>query len=130
MPAPRNTSETTQTSGRAHHSSNRELAASRVTASSTYDARLKSACASQAAVRVPVSQLEIPLDTVQAFFEHGKGHGATTLLNPSPAQACPASLLEISDLLVLNETEAALLAGVPGLDADDVHAVQAAARAV
>ncbi len=75
-----------------------------------------------------VSQLEIPLATVQAFFEHGKQQGATTLLNPSPAQSCPAHLLEITDILVLNETEAALLAGIPALDPDDVGAVQAAAQ--
>lgn len=77
-----------------------------------------------------VSQLEIPLDTVQAFFEHGKAQGARTLLNPSPAQACPASLCELADILVLNETEAALLAGTAAFDTQDVHAVQKAARAL
>lgn len=77
-----------------------------------------------------VSQLEIPLGTVQAFFEHGKERGAATLLNPSPAQACPAKLLELTDILILNETEAALLAGIPAIDAGDVQAVQAAAQAL
>ena len=77
-----------------------------------------------------VSQLEIPLGTVQAFFEHGKQCGATTLLNPSPAQACPAQLLELTDILVLNETETALLAGIAALDPGDVPAVQAAAQAL
>jgi ribokinase len=77
-----------------------------------------------------VSQLEIPLDTVQAFFEHGKERGATTLLNPSPAQGCPAKLLELTDILVLNEMEAALLAGIPTLDAGDTRAVQAMAEAL
>lgn len=91
----------------------------------------------EAVQRVPVSQgdllvsqLEIPLDTVQAFFEHGKARGATTLLNPSPAQACPHRLCDLADILVLNETEAALLAGTPAFDRHDVQAVQEAARAL
>lgn len=77
---------------------------------------------------VLVSQLEIPLGTVLAFFEHGKAHGARTLLNPSPAQPCPPALLDLADILVLNEIEAALLTGADTLDPTDVPAVEAAAR--
>jgi ribokinase len=77
-----------------------------------------------------VSQLEIPLPTVQAFFERGKQQGATTVLNPSPAQACPPALLELADILVLNETETVLLAGISGLDPADTDAVVDAATAL
>jgi ribokinase len=79
---------------------------------------------------VLVGQLEIPLPTVLAFFERGKRQGSTTLLNPSPAQACPPALLRASDILVLNETEAAFFAGVAALDPPDVAAVVGAARAL
>lgn len=75
-----------------------------------------------------VSQLEIPLDTVRAFLEHGKVQGAMTLLNPSPAQQLPRALLEAVEILVLNETEAALLSGAESLDAGDALAVESAAR--
>jgi ribokinase len=76
---------------------------------------------------VLVCQLEIPPPTVLAFFEHGKRRGATTLLNPSPAQACPTELLQVSDILVLNETEAAYFSGVAALDPADLAAVVDAA---
>ena len=77
-----------------------------------------------------VSQLEVPHSTVQAFFERGKQRGATTLLNPSPAQGCPPALLRLADILVVNETETALLAGTPALDPADTAAVVRAATAL
>jgi len=77
-----------------------------------------------------VAQLEIPHATVHAFFERGKLRGATTLLNPSPAQACPPALLRLADILVVNETETALLAGFPALDPADTEAVFEAATAL
>src|SRR5262249_50177355 len=79
---------------------------------------------------VLVSQLEIPLPTVQAFLAHGKAHGAATLLNPSPAQACPPRFLHLADILVLNETEAAFFAGISHLDPADTDAVVDAATAL
>jgi ribokinase len=83
---------------------------------------------SVAAGDVLVSQLEIPLPTVQAFLAHGRRQGATTLLNPSPAQTCPPALLRLADLLVLNdETEAAFFAGIAALDPADIDAVVDAA---
>jgi ribokinase len=60
---------------------------------------------------VLVSQLEIPLATVAAFFAHGRECGAITFLNLSPALACPPRLLDSTDVVVLNETEASEVAG-------------------
>lgn len=54
---------------------------------------------------VAVSQFEIPLPTIEAFFKRARAAGATTILNPAPALACGPELLELVDVLVLNETE-------------------------
>jgi ribokinase len=77
-----------------------------------------------------VTQLEIPAATVHAFLTHGKEHGATTVLNPSPAQPWARELLDLADILILNETEAAWFAGLAALDPDDANAVRGAARAL
>ncbi|HZL86373.1 MAG TPA: ribokinase [Candidatus Krumholzibacteria bacterium] len=82
---------------------------------------------SVAAGDILVSQLEIPLPTVQAFLAHGRQRGATTLLNPSPAQTCPPALLRLADILVLNEMEAAFFAGISTLDPTDIGGVMDAA---
>ncbi len=54
---------------------------------------------------VAVSQFEIPLPTVGAFFERARAAGATTILNPAPAIGCSPALLDLADILILNETE-------------------------
>jgi ribokinase len=60
---------------------------------------------------VAVSQFEIPLPATTAFFERARAAGATTILNPAPARQVGAELLGLVDILVLNETELALLSG-------------------
>jgi ribokinase len=57
-----------------------------------------------------VSQFEIPQATVIGFFEAGRTAGASTLLNPAPAMPSSPELLQLTDLLVLNETELAYFA--------------------
>jgi ribokinase len=54
---------------------------------------------------IAVSQFEIPVPAIAAFFEHGRAAGATTILNPAPARPINAELLGLVDILVLNETE-------------------------
>src|SRR5207247_9804811 len=54
---------------------------------------------------VAVSQFEIPLPAISAFFERARTAGAPTLLNPAPAIACTPELLDLVDILILNETE-------------------------
>lgn len=68
---------------------------------------------------VAVSQFEIPLPTIAAFFQRAREAGATTLLNPAPAQKMSAELLALVDVLVLNETELGFLAGRELSDGDD-----------
>ncbi|BAL78361.1 ribokinase [Bradyrhizobium cosmicum] len=67
---------------------------------------------------VAVSQFEIPLPTIAVFFQRAREAGATTVLNPAPAQTMSRELLALVDVLVLNETELGFLAGVE-LSEDD-----------
>jgi ribokinase len=67
---------------------------------------------------VVLAQLEIPPDTVRAAFEaahEGRGRAGRppgfTILNAAPARPVDRSLLAATDLLVVNETEAATLTG-------------------
>jgi len=57
-------------------------------------------------ITVFVTQLEIPLSTVQEGLRMAKAHGATTLLNPSPVAALPWDMLSLVDFVVPNEWEA------------------------
>jgi ribokinase len=76
---------------------------------------------------VAVSQFEIPLPTVAAFFSRARSAGATTILNPAPAAAFDRGLLDLVDILILNETELAAIAGEEVGEHDpDSHIVEAA----
>jgi ribokinase len=61
--------------------------------------------------RVVVAQLEVPAETVRAALAAARGAGATTVLNPSPAEAAGAELLALCDYVIVNEHEAELLGG-------------------
>jgi ribokinase len=77
---------------------------------------------------VAVSQFEIPLPTIAAFFQRARGAGSTTVLNPAPAQKMSGELLALVDILVLNETELGFLAGVELSDDDEAAKIIAVAR--
>jgi ribokinase len=64
---------------------------------------------------VVLLQLETPLATVAAAAEEGREHGGRVILDPAPAphRPLPRELLESVDILTPNETEAAILAGLP-----------------
>ena len=62
---------------------------------------------------VLVMPLEIPLETVYAAAQMATQRGAKVLLNPAPAQILDRSLLELVDVLLPNEYEAALMTGLP-----------------
>nr|WP_238992312.1 ribokinase [Jiangella ureilytica] len=68
-------------------------------------------------------QLELPLDLVTAAAVHARSRGVRVVLTPAPAVALPEELLDAVGLLVPNEHEAALLAGV----ADPVEAARSLA---
>ncbi|MDE5439961.1 ribokinase [Bradyrhizobium sp. CSA207] len=77
---------------------------------------------------VAVSQFEIPLPTIAAFFQRARRAEATTLLNPAPAQSMSSELLALVDVLVLNETELGFLAGTELSEDDDAARIVDAAR--
>jgi len=60
---------------------------------------------------VLVSQFEIPIPTIKAFFSRARAADATTILNPAPAIDFDRKLLDLVDILVLNETELGAIAG-------------------
>ena len=77
---------------------------------------------------IAVSQFEIPLPTIAAFFKRARAAGATTILNPAPAIACGPDLLALVDILILNETELGFLTGTELADTDDYERFVEAAR--
>jgi ribokinase len=77
---------------------------------------------------IAVSQFEIPLPTIAAFFKRAQAAGATTILNPAPALEFDAELLDLVDILVLNETELGFLTGTGLRDTDDRSRFIEAAR--
>jgi ribokinase len=68
---------------------------------------------------VAVSQFEIPLPAIAAFFVRARAAGATTILNPAPARPFDRELLDLVDILILNESELGLLASTELHDTDD-----------
>src|ERR1700744_1741909 len=72
---------------------------------------------------IAVSQFEIPPATVAAFFKQARSAGATTILNPAPAIAFGAELLDLVDVLILNETELGSLSRTEIQDGDDVSRI-------
>jgi ribokinase len=68
---------------------------------------------------IAVSQFEIPLAAITAFFQRARAAGATTILNPAPAIHFDRELLDLADILILNESELGLLAETALRDDDD-----------
>ena len=64
-----------------------------------------------AAGDVLVLQLEVPLATVLSAVEAARRTGATVILNAAPAQPLVGATIPVVDLLVVNESEAAVLTG-------------------
>jgi ribokinase len=79
---------------------------------------------------IAVSQFEIPLPTIAAFFKRARAAGATTILNPAPAIECGTELLGLVDILILNETELGVLARTALRGTDDPARFFEAARSL
>jgi ribokinase len=77
------------------------------------------------AAHVFLTQLEMPVAIVERGLRIAREAGVTTILNPAPAPSTPLpdSLLALADFVVPNESEAALLTGLP------VETVEQAERA-
>jgi ribokinase len=68
-------------------------------------------------------QLEVPLETVYATLEFGKRRGVKTMLNPAPAlSALDRNKVRLASFLAPNETELAILTGVPVESDDEIAA--------
>ena len=66
---------------------------------------------------VVVTTLELGLETVKVAMEIGRLHGVKTILNAAPGRTdLGREILENVDILIVNETEAELLAGRANLD--------------
>ena len=57
-------------------------------------------------------QLEVPLETVVSAAKKANDSGAKVLLDPAPARKLPDELLQVSDFITPNETEAQILTGI------------------
>ncbi|MET7710585.1 ribokinase [Micromonospora sp. NPDC005413] len=65
-----------------------------------------------AAADVLLLQLEVPLAAVVRAADWARAEGTTVVLNAAPAAVLPTELLDLVDVLVVNEHEAAVVAGV------------------
>jgi ribokinase len=79
---------------------------------------------------IAVSQFEIPLTAISAFFKRARAAGATTILNPAPAIEFSRELLDLVDILILNETELGFLTKTELRDTDDYPGFIEAARSL
>ncbi len=68
---------------------------------------------------IVVLQLEVPIETVSAAVEMAHRLGKRVVLNPAPAQALDWALLSKVHILTPNQSEAALLLGVPRICPDE-----------
>lgn len=78
---------------------------------------------------VLLTQLELPLPTVERGLRIAHEAGVATILNPAPAPdtALPSGLLQTVEYLIPNESEAARLTGLPVTTSQEA---EAAARAL
>jgi ribokinase len=82
-----------------------------------------------AAADVVVCQLETPPDAVRAVLAAARRLGKTVVLNPAPATGpLPADWLPLIDYLIPNETEAAMLTGLPVGTPEEAATAAAALR--
>ncbi|MEO6923765.1 MAG: PfkB family carbohydrate kinase, partial [Bryocella sp.] len=74
-----------------------------------------------------LTQLELPLAVVERGLELARAAGVPTILNPAPAptQPLPESMIALADFIIPNETEAAILTGMP---VEDIAQAKAAAK--
>jgi Sugar kinases, ribokinase family len=64
------------------------------------------------ACQLVCAQFEIPDAPIREAFQQARQHGIRTLLNPSPWRIPDPTVLALTDILVLNETEVAACFGI------------------
>jgi len=60
-----------------------------------------------------MAQLEMPLEVILEGLRIARAHGCLTILDPAPACPVPDGLLALCDVVTPNETELAILTGLP-----------------
>jgi ribokinase len=75
-----------------------------------------------------IMQLEIPFETVMQALKAAKKDGVPVLLNPAPAQPLPVDAYDGLAHLVVNETEAAILADCAESELDDIDGLNRVGR--
>lgn len=78
-------------------------------------------------VKVILSQLEIPLESVIEAGRIAKKNGNIFILNPAPARSLPDELLQLLDYITPNESELEFLSGIK---IKDEQTAQAGAKAL
>ena len=68
-----------------------------------------------------MASLEVPIPVMQHGLEVAKRNGIPTILNPAPAAILPDEVYGLSDYFTPNETEAAILAGIPVVTIEDAE---------
>ena len=68
-----------------------------------------------------MASLEVPIPVMQHGLEVAKRNGVLTILNPAPAAILPDEVYGLSDYFTPNETEAAILAGIPVVTIEDAE---------
>lgn len=75
-----------------------------------------------AAHDVVLTQLEIPLETVEALLRVSRDAGVFSILDAGPVRDTPIELLQLADLVSPNETETEAFTGVPIQSENDAEA--------
>jgi ribokinase len=80
--------------------------------------RAAAAVAAQEHIDAVLGQFEIDQGVTAAAFAAARGRGAVTILNPAPGAAVSPDLAAVSDWIIPNETEFAIIARAAGLPDD------------
>lgn len=78
--------------------------------------------------KVVLCQFEVPQPAIVRTFERGREVGATNILNPGPGAPLDPRLPELTDWLLPNETEFAIIAGLSEETADPAELSPIVAR--
>lgn len=69
-----------------------------------------------------VTQLEIPIDTVEYVLKKAKEAGKITILNPAPAAQLNDEIIKNSDIIIPNESELGIITGMPTNTLNEIEA--------
>ena len=69
-----------------------------------------------------VTQLEIPIDTVEYVLNKAKEAEKITILNPAPAALLSDEIIKNSDIIIPNESELGIITGMPTNTLEEIEA--------